>query len=453
MKSSLKSLLAGLVLGTGLTLCPAVEAGNDALIKLLEVLRNNGTINDEAYRMLLDAARDDDTRKDESMQSAEGSVGAPAGGPETTVELKDSGLDVKSESRGARLRLGGRLHVDSARYNEDQVRFGDGSKVRRLRLEAKAEVAEDWQAKASIDFADNEVDLKSTYLEYRGFENTALVIGNFKEPFSLEELSSSNDSTFMERAMMTEFSPGRHMGIGFNRRGGSTSFSMGLFGEGISSDTEDDAGWGTSARTTFFPILEDRRVLHLGAALSYRETGDDNTYRLRSRPESGITDVRLVDTGDIPGVDDITLLGLEAAGILGPFSLQGEYVTASVKRGGMTDLDFSGWYAFASWILTGESRRYKPEDGEIGGVIPKYNLGAGGSGAWELAARFSTIDLTDGGFVGGVQDNLTLGLNWYVNPNIRFMLNYVDVLSLDRPGTPEDGDNPDIIQIRTQFNY
>lgn len=453
MKSTLKSLFAGLILGAGLTMCPVVEAGNDALIKLLEVLRDNGTINDEAYRMLLEAARADAKSEDKPAQAAAEAAETPSDAPATTVELKDSGLDVESKTRGARLRLGGRLHIDTARYNEDQVPFGDGSKVRRIRLEAKARIADDWEAKAAIDFADNQVDLKSTYLEYGGFANTALLIGHIKEPFSLEELSSSNDMTFMERAMLTEFSPGRHIGLAVSRWGERAAFTAGLFGEGISSDTEDDAGWGTAARATFFPILDEGRVLHLGAALSYRETGDDNTYRVRSRPESGVTDVRLVDTGDIPGVDDITLLGLEAAGIMGPFSLQGEYVAADVGRGVMPDLDFSGWYAYASWVLTGESRRYKPENGEMGGVTPKYDLGAGGMGAWELAARFSTIDLTSGTLVGGMQDNLTLGLNWYVSPNIRFMLNYVDVLDLDRPGAPEDGDSPDIIQLRAQFNY
>lgn len=450
MTPNLKSLFAGLILSAGVTLAPASATGNDTLIRLLEVLRDNGTINEEAYRMLLEAAK---AERPAAPSQATEQAPAPAGEPATTVDLKDSGLEVESKDAGARLRLGGRLHVDTARYDEDQVQFGDGSNVRRIRLEARARVAEDWEAKASIDFADNEVDLKSTYLEYGGSESTDLLIGNFKESFSLEELSSSNDITFMERAMLTEFSPGRNIGIGASRRGSQSTFTAGLFGGGISGDNEDDAGWGTSARVTFFPIFDDDRLLHLGAALAYRETGDDDTYRVRSRPESAITDVRLVDTGDIAGVDDVSLLGLEAAGVMGPFSLQGEYVAAEVSRSGMPNLDFSGWYAYASWVLTGESRLYKPGSGKMGGVIPEHPLGAGGIGAWELAARFSTIDLTDGPVIGGVQDNLTLGLNWYASPNIRFMLNYVDVLDVDRPGAPEDGENPDIIQIRAQFAY
>lgn len=456
MNKRVNSLLLGLTLGVGLAVWTPVQADNRAMLKLLEVLHDNGTINDEAYRMLVDAARSDSGEVDGDASSAAAGDVAPSTPeePETGVALTDSGLDVRNRDLGARLRLGGRLHLDSARYNDDQIPLGDGSEVRRIRLEARARVAGDWAAKGSIELSGNEVDLKSTYLQYLGFENTAISVGNFKEPFSLEELSSSNDTTFMERAMMTELSPGRHFGIGASRWGDNATFTAGVFGEGISSDTEDDAGWGASARTTWFPVHAADRTLHLGAAIAYRETGDDDSFRVRARPESHVTDVRLVDTGVISGVNDIARIGLEAAGIMGPLSLQGEYAASGLGRGGgLPDLDFSGWYVQGSWVLTGESRSYKAESGKIGGVIPEYNLGAGSLGAWELAARYSTIDLTDGALIGGEQDNLTLGLNWYVSPNIRFMFNYVNVLDVKRPGAPEDGDKPHIAQVRAQFNY
>lgn len=420
---------------------PGARAEDDALLKLIEVLHDNGTISDEAYHMLIETAS----------------------GPEATVaptpteapaQPSYAGDDSPSADLEPRFSAGGRLHLDTARFDEDEVRFGNNSRVRRIRLETKVDVTDNWRASAAIEFADNEVDLKSTYFRYSGFDHLTLSVGNFKEPFSLEELSSSNGTIFMERAMLADFAPGRHVGIGIGAESDSSAIAAGLFGGGISSETEDDAGWGASARYVFLPVHDDRRVVHIGAALSYRATGDDDTYRVRSRPESGVTDVRLVDTGTLADVDDVTLLGLELAAINGPLTLQGEYVAASVDRSiDSTDLDFSGWYTSASWILTGETRSYKAGDGEMGTVVPFTNVGEGGMGAWEVAARYSTIDLNDGALVGGRQENLTLGLNWYLNPNMRLMFNVVDVLEVQRPGTPEDGDEPRIYQLRMQFDY
>jgi phosphate-selective porin OprO/OprP len=192
--------------------------------------------------------------------------------------------------------------------------------------------------------------------------------------------------------------------------------------------------------------------VHLGAAGSWRTPDDADTIRFRQRPESHVTDVRLVNTGAIDA-DDFTRGGAEAAAVLGPFSLQGEYIGAHVNRQtpGAPDVWFDGWYALGSWFLTGESRAYEFERGAFGNVKPQRVVGQGGIGAWELLARYSNIDLLDEDIEGGEQDDLTIGLNWYPTSNLRLLLNYVRVLDVN--GGSSARVEPAAFQARAQVHW
>jgi phosphate-selective porin OprO/OprP len=92
------------------------------------------------------------------------------------------------------------------------------------------------------------------------------------------------------------------------------------------------------------------------------------------------------------------------------------------------NLSFSGFYAFASYFITGESRAYIPSEASFGRVKPKNNFGlksGSGPGAWEVALRYSYVDLNDEDVQGGEENNVTAGLNWYLNPNVRIAFNYI----------------------------
>jgi phosphate-selective porin OprO/OprP len=300
------------------------------------------------------------------------------------------------------------------------------------------------------------VSLKSTYIRYTGFDLTDLTVGNFKEPYSLINLTSSSDTTFMERAAPAKlFSPGRNIGVEAHSHGEHAGLAdarwtatLGLFSNGDNDGGREDEGWAVTGRTTVAPPLGDRGFVHLGAALSHREFKDTKTLRLRERPESHVTSTRLVDSGDLQ-VDRGLLYGAEVAIVYGAFSVQGEYLGSRFTRRG-PDLGFRGGYAFASWILTGESRRYDGKRGIFRGVEPKKSLGDGGYGAWELAVRYSALDLSDADVVGGEMEILTLGLSWYLNRNLRLTANYNDVLGVDRPGSALDDVAPEIFQLRAQ---
>jgi phosphate-selective porin OprO/OprP len=261
----------------------------------------------------------------------------------------------------------------------------------------------------------------------------------------------------MERGLPNAFSPGRDIGISASTHGEKWGTKAGFYFDGVKNDNSPDAqGWGVTGRFHFAPMMEDENVIHLGAAASYRGDGDDE-IRFRERPESHVTSTRLVDTGTISDYSNQTLLGAEAAAVFGPFSMQGEYMQTSIDVDGPgSDPDFSGWYVFGSYFLTGEHRPYKASSGTFGRVKPESIVGKGGHGAWEVAARYSSIDLDDGGIEGGEEDNITVGLNWYATPNIRFMANYIrastDPTSVDKYPSAGDED-ANIYQLRGQIDF
>ncbi|MEN8166504.1 MAG: porin [Pseudomonadota bacterium] len=443
------------------------------MLELLKVLRDNGTISQEAYETLHNATLEEDRKAEvegettptlkypkepqEQPPQYQASTERSAAGAE--VHLGRKGLEVSSAGGDFRFELGGRLLVDAAWYDQDKSQLENGTEVRSSRLSWRGILWDDWQFKSEVDFAGGGADLKSNYLRYRGFRPILITAGNFKEPFGLERSTPITETTFMERAAVSQaLAPARSIGLGLRTSQRKWSLNTGLFsnrdlGEGGGGDERREESWALTGRATFAPLVAQSQGFHTGMAAAYRSF-DDGRIRFRARPESHVTDTRFVDTGVITEVDEVLRYGLEAAAALGPFSFQTEYIaTETRRRGASPALHFDGWYANTSYFLTGETRPYRHQRGVYRGVVPKRPLGRNGPGAWELALRFSHLDLTDEDVTGGQQDLLTLGLNWYPNANIRFMSNYINVLDVDRPGSAYDGDEPQLIQIRGQVDF
>lgn len=190
------------------------------------------------------------------------------------------------------------------------------------------------------------------------------------------------------------------------------------------------------------------RLIHLGASYSWRDT--DDTMRFSSTPEANLSNWEFIDTGDFYA-ERLELIGLEAAAKFGPLFAQAEWIRANVDADFRGDPVFDGWYALASYVLTGGHREYDAQEGVIGGLTPErpFDLRPGrrGWGAWELAARVSHLDLNDGFFRGGEEQNYTLGLNWYLTSNARIRFNYI------RANIDHDLYEGDLNIFQTRFQY
>jgi len=379
----------------------------------------------------------------------------------TQGEAKAAKAEVKAKHK--KLHFGGRIQADAAFYKDDRgLDMGDGAEFRRARLFAKGQIG-DFKYKAQYDFAGNKTKIKDMYIKYTGLP-VHIQVGNFKEPFGLEELASSKYITFMERAMSDVFAPSRSIGAALSGHGNSWSAAAGVFTNSAKGTSNGvDSKFDVTGRLTFAPIHEKTRVLHLGAGISYGLPDSTRTVKFHERPESHVTHKRLVDTGNIMNVDSILKYDLEAAAVYGPASVQGEYVRTDVnfQNGIPNEPNFSGYYIYASWFLTGESRPYSVKKGVFGRVHPNRNfeLGKDGWGAWEVAARFSQLDLEDIGFPGGKEQDITVGLNWYPHPHLRWTLNWVHA-SVDRsplratnPLMALNNFSPDVFQMRAQVDF
>lgn len=338
------------------------------------------------------------------------------------------------------LDFGGRVQADATYYDNDKYNYTDGSELRRGRVYWRGNASEDWEYRAQFEFAGDEPALKDGYFRYGGIENTQITVGHFK-PFSgLEFLTSSNNATFNERAMVNVFQGDRRMGLGYSRSTERYTFQSAVFTHEANNAVR---GQGLSARFSYRPALSGEQFMHLGVSWG-RESDDDDAVRFRARPDSHQDSHRIINTDVIANVDTLNKYGLEAAYVNGPFSAQAEYIQQKVSRQIGSDLSFGGYYAYVSYFLTEDSRPYSNSSAAFGTVTPSAD-----SGAWEVAARLSNLDLTDQGIAGGEADVVTLGVNYYMTRNIRFAANYT---MADSDAVAGD-DDPNALQLRVRITF
>jgi phosphate-selective porin OprO and OprP len=297
-------------------------------------------------------------------------------------------------------------------------------------------------------------------------------VGHFFEPFSLERYTPNRFMWFLERSLIDQaFAPARNTGIMANDEMPDEmgTWAIGVFrtnSDGFGDDVGDGGEYAVTGRVTrlmwYDDSCNDLHLLHVGAGYSYRDA-DEVQSRFQAQPEARVGAVTtdnvpfFVDTGDIP-TDYFQLGGLEVAWVNGPLSMQTEYVIAPVHTLAGDDLLLQGWYAQASYFLTGEHRPYNKSKGVFDRVMPKHDLvpcgdssrPTDGCGALEVAARLSHLDLNDEGIEGGRLTDFTVGTNWYLNPFMHVSFNYVRAF-LDDPATGDS--NADIFGSRVTYEF
>lgn len=370
-------------------------------------------------------------------------------GKDFSVKWKGS-PEIASNDGDFKFKVRGRVFADYTNADQDEAITGapdvNATEIRQARLGVDGVVFSDVKYRFEMNFADG-AEVYDAWVSYTGLP-VDFTLGQFKTYNSLEELMSSNYTTFMERAAITDaFGLERQVGAGADIKREQWTLSAGVFGANAAESAFDE-GSTFAARGTVAPILTDDKLLHLGASVRHREHGDLPEYRYSQRADDFHLTDRFVDTGEI-GTSD-TLWGLELAGVWGPLSVQSEYMQNQVDAPSFGfDPVYDGWYADISYFLTGESRPYK--EGIFERVKVKKPVGDGGWGAWQVAARYDTIDLSEGGCAEcGTQDTWLLGINWHLDDYTRLMLN---VAQSEIEGGINDGADITGVAMRAQVDW
>jgi phosphate-selective porin OprO and OprP len=388
----------------------------------------------------------------------------------------DDGLRIENHRKYIRIKVGGKVMYDLGSISSDDeldTAFpdldGGETYLRRLQVYTSGTLFEWLRFKIGFDLSGSS-QLKDAWISHAGIPFLGEIkVGIMKEPFSLATLTSSNDITFMERSLpAVAMSASRNPGIlcrnaELSERltwAAGVFWALGSYGDtGDTADSlQDSIGMDLTARVTGLPYFEDNgsRLLHLGLSYSHQfrdEERDDSRLLFRSRPESYLTNDRLVDT-DPFFANGADLFDIEGLLIQGPLSFQGELYYTLTNAGDVGNPNLWGGYLNGSYFLTGESRAYNFDSGTPGRDELEHHFRPfkGEWGAVELALRFSYLDLNDKEIRGGKEANLTAGVNLYLTNRGRVMFNYIRANVKDRANPSVDSGHADIFMVRLQVS-
>jgi len=335
--------------------------------------------------------------------------------------------------------------------------LGFNTRARRIRLGAEGTIPGGFGYKMEMDFANASVSFGDVIITYAPKDQPiSLTVGNHFTFSGLDQLTSSNFTSFLERAQMTEaFGGARRIGasIGLHDKENILRVNAGLFAAHSIDASVDNEGWIGAARVTYSPEAMGG-MLHLGANYQHRkfQSNDDQTAsnsvgapstnqiaRYRARPFSQLTDIRFVDTGNFAAESD-NIYGVEVGGIFKSFHFAGEAQWTKVHVGYdpgdiLSGLDqfvfnsasgcptsancypiyvvpgddplFFSTYGEIGYFLTGETRGYKNGAWDRTKVLHPFSKG--GWGALQINGRVDYLDLDDDALTDALSNNFATG--------------------------------------------
>lgn len=410
-------------------------------------------------------------------------------------------LNFETADKNFTAHFGGRTQMDGVLMGGDRDAYGKGNGAsdrdavdfRRARLRMEGTIYKTIDYIMEYDFVNsvndngglvgglpgqpasalNTINVPAPTDLYWAFREVPIVgnvrVGNQKEPIGLEHINSSRYLDFMERSFNQDaytgpFNNGFSPGIGaYNHYGDD---QRGLWYVGVFKNTVNvfaygvaDAAYAYDGRLTYllWDECEGRQLLHVGGSFSHRNMVDD-LMRIRTRGSlrngPAAYDPVFADTGIFLG-DTQEMAAAEASMVLGSFQIQSEYIASAVTnaRNLAETKDYgtyfsNGYYVMVSYFLTGEHREYDKKIASFGRVVPKFNSKLcpqdGSSptwGAWQVLARYSALELNNNNLNGGQVWDFTVGINWFLNPNMKVQANYIymDRNSLYSPTAPAAG--------------
>ena len=368
----------------------------------------------------------------------------------------------KKETRDWSIELKGRLHYDVGVVETDVPIAGNEggtpNEIRRARLGIEGDMPGGLGYRIALEFANDDPEFADAYITYEdgGLTLTAGQQNNFQ---SLEELTSSNNASTIERAAFTDaFNFQRHLGFSAQFADGPMLLQAGVFTDNTSDFAEPASGHslGFDGRVVFAPKLQHAQ-LHFAASGHWLDPADEGSARrYRQRPLIHASPVRIIDTKTIENIDTQLDYGLEALLISGRLHIASELHWLDVKRSVSTNPGFFGCYAEVGYFLVGDGYRYG--DGILRGPKVGSPIGKGGVGAIAANLRYDHLDLVDvdAAVVGGVQDGVITGLSWWPTENLRLLADYAHLEYRNAAIAGPNGERnyaADVLAMRFQITF
>ena len=333
--------------------------------------------------------------------------------------------------------------------------------VRRVRLALEGKIARYYDFKVEGDFADTTSTLlRDFYLRIRRRDDIQLTAGQFKEPFSQEELRSDAFQDFVERSLVNNLSPSRSPGVMVSGvlRKGVFEYQLGAFnGKGVLANNVNGTPEGV-VRLRLSPWKNTKEFWLNGLSFGGAYAQGRSTAGLSVRGQTESRSYTFFTPNVINGAS-IRANG-ELTWLLGPAAVRVEYGQTNQARNGLgargTNLPgvvAKGYTGQFTYLLT---RERKPDSGA---VAPRRNLfgdaeNSTGFGAWELKFRYANLQISDGTAKSNRAETFYTGANWYLNRFVRYVLDFGVERFSDPARSPRPGDrNFFVVLSRVQIAF
>lgn len=443
---ALERRLSALEQGTGQAVAPASPlpppAGSDA-----------------AIQAQVDAAIADSQAGDVALLQQQVAQLAAGGGDDTS--WRKGGPEFRSADRRFTFHPRGRVLADfsGTRGSDYQDRNINGTEMRQVRLGAEGTMG-DFRYKIDAELADNTVSIKDAFIGYEtrlGSLPMELFVGNKLRDRSIDGSTTLTRIPFMERSAVASVgSPVTgYFGLGAQARlyGSSWHWSVGVTGDdvGNSGDTSDSLVFSTRAHWN--PVKRSNGFVHLGAWYTYEDLGED-VDRINKVPRlvQHFNDNIRVSASAINDTTRDDAFGVEIGGVYRSVWGFGEYTRRTIESSTEANVDHAATSIYGGWLLTGEKPGFSTRSGIWGTTRVLRPVGEGGSGAFELVARYDDYDFTDAAR-GGRGKGYTVGLNWYLNNWSRLMLNLMRWETDNQVGAYKGKDNGTAVGVRAQVVF
>jgi phosphate-selective porin OprO/OprP len=456
-------------------LATVLPAYADEYKDTLSILREKNIITQQEYEARLKAYEEKEENKKFAEQRIDKDVSDSVKYRQARANdgsVTENGLGLKSKDGNNTAQFTGRLHNDYRQYspsygaNQTTDSYQNLTEIRRARFGVRGQLQKDFKYEIVGNFG-NDVGASSSsttmdvaWVNYAANPEAQFQFGLFKMPFSLEQLTSSNNIDMMERSLIGqtegELIPAKETGFmlhGVPKPGITYALAVSR-GRGNKDAVADNFDYIGRITTNIAELQGSKAyTLHLGAAYSMGTTKGGVT------PASGRTESRSQNawfTGPaLSGITDRTRQGLEAAFAYNAFKVQAEQFNFTYDPTTGNNQEIKGYYVLAAYNLTGESYNYK--DGVFGAIKPANPLDKGGKGAVQVNVRMSEFDASNITVVAGKSNRataMTYGITWFATDNLRFMVNYVDTkfdALVGSSGSRVTGDKA--IMFRSQLNF